>query len=334
MTAKTATYATILPDDIDPIGFNQPMRRQFSESSSGAANKSSKLEDSSGPAGQPTNASGQGGDDLSKHIGSNNRLTYGLLVVIAILLIAIGYQAYQQKKRNSEAAKPQPMTEHVQQSGNQPPPNSGGQTPTQKPTITADHPHSGQQMNQMNQSAIRNDRILRQAQQKSACVQKPRGQSAMNRRNNGCTDADDKRRLETIIEDSEAMDDADPIQEQVRAAAAAQMLQDIENKVGDEPLGTGSVGGSEFGTYASRPEVDMDDRDEALVEPGNANMEHLGDDDTADDASISTEQVAVMCSQILAHGSRAGQECGRDCRPGKNKCERHFAMAAKKSNQS
>lgn len=353
MATKTATYATILPDNIDPIGFNQlnqPPRRQFSESDRpmreqvvNGQNRSGKQEkdndvNAPGRVESTPNQNPKGGDDLNKHIGSNNRLAYGLLIVCVILLIIIGYQAYHQWKLNSEATKLQQMVSGGnEQSGTHPPTNNTAKQsgcPMNQTPATANNHDSGQQMNQMNQSAIRNDRILRQTQQKTAAVQKPRGQSAMSRRNGGCTNTDDKRRLETIIEDSEATSDTDPIQEQARAAVAAQLLQDVENRVGDEPLGTGSVGKCEFSTYNHRQDVDVDDHDEALVEAYVEGTNHDPDDEAADDVTTTAEQVVVMCSQILVHGSRAGQECGRDCRPGKTKCERHFAMSTKKSSQS
>jgi hypothetical protein len=359
MATKTATYSTILPDPVpgfDP--YQQPSRevadrrqverqyyeRQPQRQDAGQHEPAGRHHESTGRQHDQPQQKVAGGqsdaaekDQLSKHINSNKTLAYGLLLVVAILLIVIGYQAFHQRKLVAEAAKVQ---QNPATAGDDPP-GQQGQPKQSQPAQPKSQPQQQRQPAAQparsnggsNGDAARNDKILRQAQQKTASAGLPRGQSAMSRRA-GCTDADDRKRLATIIEGSEAMAE-DEAAEQTRAIIAEQLRRDAENDNGDDDsLSTGSVDVVDADTAARRdlrraemkesPQVE-DERDEALIE------QPCQDDIDEDDVSPNNAQVVVLCSQILSHGQRAGQECHRECKPGKQKCERHLALLAKKS---
>jgi hypothetical protein len=368
MATKTATYSTILPDETpgyDPYqqqyshprmqnAMTQNPREQRNErdhhephtsdgSSAGDPKGGQNKKDTSAPAEK---------DQLSKYINNNKTMVYGLLFVVALLIIAVGYQALHQRKLHAEIVKHQQS--QPTESGNDPPQAgpAGNQPSGPKPAAPpkqqpSDQPNrqSDQRRCPIDRNAERNDRILKQSQQKTAAVSSngapvARGQSAMSSRRQGCSDEDDRRRLATIVEESETMSGNDPVYERTRAIIAEQLRRDAENDAGDEPLGTGSVDVIDADTIARRElrkaEMDnshLEERDEAIVEPACAVVD---DDDIPADAQPITvssvaEKIVSLCSQILSHGQRAGQECQRECKPGKTKCERHLQLAAKKS---
>lgn len=268
---------------------------------------------------------------LNKHISTNKTLTYGLLFIVALLLIVIGYQVFQQRKLTAEipAVQQNPAT-----SGDDPPRNI-----PEQPELPYPNTGSGfakpqeitrrEQENQAAREAHRNDRILKQSQHKSSAQSTGRpNKSAMSRRQ-GYTDEDDRRRLDTIVEENDPGDDQ--VHERTRAIIAEQLRQDAENDVRDESLGTGSADVIDADTAARRDlrraELErsplQDERDEALIEQKNV-------DDIDEDAMDSaTAPIVVLCSQVLASGTRAGQECQRECKPGNTKCNSHLARTRK-----
>lgn len=383
MATKTATYSTILPDDIagfDPyqqqqnhgprnrgnvmnerqqnLGYQGPAPSARTGRVSDVPNDTSNQQDGKEPlkqTGQKDAGLSQEKDQLSKHINNNKTLAFGLLFVVALLLVVIGYQAFHQRKLNAEAAK---LQQNPATSGDDPPNQPAGQQkgsgapqqpqqpqqqpqPQPQPQQQPQQPQKPQQQqrqqpSQSNQSAVRNDRILRQTQQKTAASPAPRGQSAMSRRQ-GCTDADDQRRLATIIEESETQSGNDMVHEQTRAIIAEQLRRDAEND-DDNALGTGSVDVIDADASARRDlrrselaDEPVEERDEALIEqPADVAI----DIDDEPEPATSTAQVVVLCPHILSHGKRAGQECQRECRPGKTKCGSHLNLLAKKANQA
>ena len=369
MATKAATYSTILPDDTPMYDAyqqpdnhqdgrqhrqsQQPREQQMRDASSQRpadarnmpAHVSIDVRDDTTKNATPATAQGAAEKErlINKHISTNKTLTYGLLFVVALLLMVIGYQVFQQRKLTSElpVVQQNPAT-----SSDDPPQNRQPQRVNQdlkSSELPYPDPGSGfakppqiiqrELANQAARDAHRNDRILKQSQHKtlSQASGQPKTQSAMSRRA-GCTEEDDQRRLETITEENDPGDDQINISERTRAIIAEQLRKDAMNDVRDDPLGTGSIDVVDADTAARRDlrKAEMrasplqDERDEALVE-----QENPQEEEDEDDAEVVAAPIVVLCSQVLATGTRAGQECQRECKPGNTKCNSHLARAKK-----
>jgi hypothetical protein len=377
MATKAATYATVLPDDTpmyDPYQ-NQQQQQQQSRQPREQSREQRPVDARNAPAHvaididpkSPGPAAVAPVTDkeqlLNKHISTNKTLTYGLLFIVALLLIVIGYQVFQQRKLTAEipmvqqnpatsgddppdASLMRPLAAGQQSQPELPYPNtwSGGRVDARSASSSdasgfAKPPEIArrEQENQAAREAHRNDRILKQSQHKSSAQSSGQpGKSAMSRRQ-GHTDEDDRRRLDTIIEENDPGDDS--VHERTRAIIAEQLRQDRDNDARDESLGTGSIDVVDADTAARRDlrKAEMrasplqDERDEALVEQDT--VEDVDEDAmsvaTAPINATTLHPIVVLCSQVLATGTRAGQECQRECKPGNTKCNSHLARVKK-----
>lgn len=301
---------------------------RISDASSGRISDASSGSQSPPELGSMKSAtSGDEREILKRQITKNNIIFFGLLFVIAILTIGLWYTITHYSKSNLD---PPVRAGPPVISGTDPPDASlvrpigtmGQYTPVQVNLQTEDK-HAETSSNA--RAAAQNDKLLRQRQRRTPAQNK---QSAMARHRHGHSDQDDRQRLETIVEGSESQ--VDDVNARTREYISRQLQEDARLDARDEPLGTGSydtTGDEDLesveptSVYTGVEEV----RDEALDLPGDADDE--GDEESNQPPPA---KVAVLCPAILAHGQRSGQECSRECSPGKAFCKSHLAVNARK----
>lgn len=250
---------------------------------------------------------------LKKQITSNKMIVFGLLFVASILMIALGYMVIQNRKLATLDTPACAMPPVIPGTG---PPGAPMYEPpsTELPPMTAGGSNA--------RAAAQNDKLLRQKQHRAPVQNR---QSALARHRQGHSDQEDRHRLETIIEGSESQ--VDDVAARTREYVARQLQEDAAADARDEPLGTGSfeLQDAELNVRDSQtcgPAVE-ECRDEALIDQNND-----ADDDADDDQPPA--KIVAMCSVVLASGSRSGQECNRECAPGKTMCKSHLGVSARK----
>lgn len=256
---------------------------------------------------------------LKKQITSNKMIVYGLLLVAVILMAALGYLIIQNRKLSPVDA-PTINTQSVIPTDPGPPSQQMYEYPsTELPPTT--------NVGSNARAAAQNDKLLRQRQHRTPVQSK---QSAMSRRRQGHSDHDDMQRLASIIEENESKED--DVASRTRSYIANQLKEDAAADARDEPLGTGSYELNECDddvpesqTYYEPQTVEC--KDDALINQDDTGADA---DDDADDISTQSAKVAALCSVILVSGSRAGQECNRECAPGKTMCKSHLGVNARK----
>lgn len=311
MSGRSATYATILPDDTGddhaPLGYapkrnvpaHQPRDVEHTERAKHNVEDQKQV---------PLNER----EMLKKQITSNKLIVYGLLFVAAILMIALGYVLMQNRKLTTVDAPT--SSAPLVMPGTSPPGHQMYEYPSTELPPT-DHGGSSAR------ATAQNDKLLRQRQHRAPVQSR---QSALERRRQGHSDKEDRQRLETIVEDGESP--VDDVEARTREYIATQLREGAEDDVRDEPLGTGSFEpeDTEVGVQNSEPFNQN--------QMGSCNDDvHVDHNDDADDDTDATQaKVAVLCAVVLTHGRRVGQECNRECAPGKTMCKTHLGASTRK----
>jgi hypothetical protein len=332
MSGRPTTYSTVLPDD--------------TSDDHGHINYSSKVRDSN-PVGSnpqlrdvPPHYKGQENTDrdkraiddrkhvplderemLKKQITSNKMIVYGLLLVAAILMVALGYMVIQNRKFSPVDA-PTINTQSSSHTDPGPPSQQMYEYPSTELPATNN-------MGSNARATAQNDKLLRQRQHRTPVQSK---QSALARRRQGHSDHDDRQRLAAIIEENESKED--DVAARTRSYIANQLKEDAAADAQDEPLGTGSFELNEgdddvSGSQAYYKPQTVECKDDALINQDDIGADADADDDT-DDTPTQSAKVAALCSVILVSGSRVGQECNRECAPGKTMCKSHLGVNARK----
>lgn len=320
MSGRPTIYSTILPDDNGDdhghIGYPPKARDNIKIPRQGQENVDLAKREAEDQKQAPVNER----EMLKKQITSNKMIVYGLLFVAAILMVALGFMVIQNRKL-MPADVPNPVMQPLIPTDPGPPSQQMYAYPsTELPQTT---------VGSNARAAAQNDKLLRQRQHRTPAQSK---QSAMSRRRQGHSDQEDMQRLETIVEGNESRDD--DVAARTRAYIATQLKEDAAADARDEPLGTGSFELTsaeadvlESQTYHQSQVEEC--RDEALIDQDDVGADA---DDDADYTSPPAPQakVAVLCSVILASGNRVGQECNRECAPGKTMCKSHLGVNARK----
>ncbi len=295
----SANYATVVPDD-EPMEqyARAPRRRSPSPRATRRPVEKPRHVDTK-PSGESGNSGSkaplenvQEAATLKKYISNNKSMVIGLLIIIAGLVSALGYMVWKSHKAESNDV----ASVNMRSAGSIPGPGPPDAAIQQPERDDGSYPDTRISKSPAAQQSLRNDKILKQRAHRN--VPNPNGShSAMKNYVRGRSQADDDRKLATIAEENEEMDEPNTISEETREHIAKQLRADAEAGITDTPIGTGPLPPLE-------EDVVGDEANDADIEPEDA-------------------QIVQQCDQILASGSRMGQTCGRDCKPGASKCPNH-----------
>lgn len=332
MTSRPATYSTILPDDMGNDTYSYAGKHGGNHGPSPAMGPSAEqpysgnINHHSDRAPRQQNVADQKQPQtnerelIKQEITSNKKMVYGLLFIAAILLIGLGYMVLQNKKLSSGDVQVNMGPPIIQGAG---PPN-GPMNPQLWPNPGSQSEDRHLNTSSSARASAQNDKLLRQKQHRAPVQNK---QSALARRRQGHSDQDDRRRLETIVEGSESQ--VDEVQARMHAHIAKKLREDAEADARDEALGTGQAGsGSESEDESQYPTIaPMTAATAFVVEE----LDEVLPDDADEDDDAASVKVAALCPAILTGGQRVGQECNRECAPGKTMCKSHLGAYARKN---
>jgi hypothetical protein len=316
MASGDVVYETVLPDGADTYYREQgnSLRDKRPGTRAKGQDQPSKEEATKSVAERTVDAAPMATAVVAgaaRKMPDNKVLIIGLLVIVAILVIAISVQVIKTRRAADEEKKAE----------------AARQQAAERELAEAKHimeEESSPPEPKKNVREIIADKLGAKSAARKMPDAKP-GRSSLASYKAGRSAEDDRKKLETIVEDEAT--EIDPEQERMRETIKEELHASAAEDNEEIPMGEGTdlVVGADDDVRAEIARVNESKidkapaRDETLIQPT---------DDEPTDADDVDSQITTICTAILTTGRRSGQECGRSCPNGSDRCKQHAKKAA------